>query len=406
MRWGMTTRDTPKGPLSDLRVVEMGSLIAGPFCGQLLGDFGAEVIKLEDPARGDPMRQWGRIKDGESLWWPVIARNKKSVTLDLRQPEGQALAKRLIATADIVVENFRPGALEKWGLDYAGLAKENPRLIMARVSGYGQSGPYRDRAGFGAVGEAMGGFRYVTGEPDRPPARAGISIGDSLAATYAALGVMMAVHHRERTGFGQVVDSALYEATLAMMESLVTDYDQVGYIRERSGAILPKIAPSNVYPCAGGESVLIAANQDTVFRRLAEAMGEPELADDPRYASHGARGERQAELDARIAVWSRARTADEVLDALHAKGVPAGRIYRAPEMLADPHFAAREAIVEVAHKRLGALKMQGTFPKLSESPGAVRWPGPDLGEHNGEVWGGIVGLGEAERDRLKSAGVI
>ena len=263
------------GPFSDLRVIEMGSLIAGPFCGQLLGDFGAEIIKIEDPARGDPMRQWGREKDGVSLWWPVIARNKKSVTLDLRQPEGQALARRLIATADIVVENFRPGALEKWGLGYASLAADHPRLIMARISGYGQRGPYRDRAGFGAVGEAMGGLRYVTGEADRPPGAGGYLHRRLSGRDLRRARDLMAVHHRERTGQGQIVDSALYEATLAMMESLITDYDQVGYIRERSGSILPDIAPSNVYPCAGGESVLIAANQDTVFRRLATAIGEP-----------------------------------------------------------------------------------------------------------------------------------
>ena len=396
-----------KGPLNDLRVVEMGTLLAGPFCGQLLGDFGAEVIKIEDPAKGDPMRQWGREKpQGLSLWWPVVARNKRSVTLNLRESEGQALARELIAKTDIVTENFRPGTLEKWGLDYQALSREHPELIMARVSGYGQSGPYKDRAGFGAIGEAMGGFRYVTGEADRPPARAGISIGDSLAATYAALGILMAVHHRTRTGRGQMVDSALYEAVLAMMESLVTEYAQTGYVRERSGSILPGIAPSNVYPCAGGEMILIAANQDTVFRRLAEAMGRPELANDTRYGTHGARGERQSELDEMISTWTADRTADEALDLMNTFGVPAGRIYRAPEMLADPHFAAREAIVEVPHKVLGMLKMQGTFPKLSQSPGEVRWVGPELGEHNEEVWGGLLGFSSQKMADLKARGLI
>ena len=398
---------TARGPLTDLRVIEMGTLIAGPFCGQLLGDFGAEVIKIEEPGKGDPMRDWGREKPrGLSLWWPVIARNKKSVTLNLRTAEGQAMARRLIAKADIVTENFRPGTLEKWGLDHAALAIDQPRLIMARISGYGQTGPYRDRAGFGAVGEAMGGFRYVTGDPDRPPARAGISIGDSLAATYAALGVLMAVHHRERTGRGQVVDSALYEATLAMMENLVTEYAQAGYVRERSGAILPKIAPSNVYACDSGEMVLIAANQDGIFRRLCDAMGMAELAEDPRFKTHTARGEVQIELDAIIGQWVSRRDADTVLDAMNAAAVPAGRIYRAPEMLADPHFAARQAIIDVAHPVFGSLKMQGAFPRLSETPGAVRWTGPTLGEHNEEIWGGLLGYSTARLAEMKATGLI
>ena len=381
------------GPLVDVRVVEMGTLIAGPFCGQLLGDFGAEVIKIEDPAKGDPMRGWGRASpEGVSLWWPVIARNKKSVTLNLRSPEGQDLARRLIAKCDVVTENFRPGTLEKWGLDYQALSPSQPRLIMARVSGYGQTGPYKDRAGFGAVGEAMGGLRHVTGEADRPPARAGISIGDSLAATYAALGVLMALHHRANTGQGQMIDSALYEATFAMMENLVSDYDKAGYIRERTGSFLPKIAPSNIYACAGGEMILIAANQDTVFRRLAECMAMPGLADDPLYATHHARGEAQAELDALIGGWTQHQAADVVLTQLNAEGVPAGRIYRAPDMLTDPHFAARQAIIEAPHPTLGTLKMQGAFPKLSRTPGEVRWTGPTLGQHNNEVWGEILGL--------------
>ena len=394
------------GPLTDLRVVEMGTLIAGPFCGQLLGDFGAEVIKIEEPGKGDPMRGWGRKKDGLSLWWPVLGRNKKSVTLNLREAEGQDMARQLIAKADIVVENFRPGTLEKWGLDYAGLRERQPRLIMARVSGYGQTGPYKDRAGFGAVGEAMGGLRHVTGDADRPPARAGISIGDSLAATYAALGILMAVHHRTATGRGQMVDSALYEATLAMMESLVTDYAQTGHVRERSGSILPGIAPSNVYACANEEMILIAANQDTVFRRLCEAMGIEAMAKDPRFATHVARGEAQVELDGVIGAWTHERDAGAILELLNRFGVPAGRIYRAPDMLADPHFAARGAIVEVVHPVLGPLKMQGACPKLSDTPGEVRWPGPALGEHNEEVWGGLLGLSTARLTELASQGLI
>jgi formyl-CoA transferase len=397
----------PAGPLSDLRVIEMGTLIAGPFCGQLLGDFGAEIIKIEDPAAGDPMRQWGRRKaHGLSLWWPVIARNKKSVTVNLRRPEGQDLVRRLIAKADIVTENFRPGALEKWGLDYAALSRDHPALIMARVSGYGQTGPYRDRTGFGLIGEAMGGLRYVTGDPDRPPARAGISIGDSLAAAYAALGILMAVHHRERTGRGQMVDSALYEATLAMMENLVTEYSTTGYVRERSGAILPGIAPSNAYACADGESILIGANQDAIFARLCQAMGRPELADEPRFKTHVSRGEVQSELDRLIEAWTLKHRSETVLELMHDHGVPAGRIYRASDMLADPHFAAREAIIEAQHPVLGALKMQGTFPKLSATPGAVRWTGPELGEHNEEILGGLLGLSTAKLSQMKAEGVI
>ncbi|MDP9197834.1 MAG: CoA transferase, partial [Pseudomonadota bacterium] len=321
------------GPLTDLRVLELGTLLAGPFCGQLMGDLGAEVIKIEPPGQGDPMRVWGRQKAGEpSLWWPVIGRNKKAVTLDLRQREGQELLLELAAKADFLLENFRPGTLEKWHLGWEQLHAVNPRLIMIRVSGFGQTGPYAGRAGFGAVGEAMGGLRYVVGDPASPPSRVGISIGDSLAATFACIGALSALHQRERTGSGQVVDSAIYEAVLGMMESLITDYDQTGYIRERTGAILPNVAPSNVYPASDG-MVLIAANQDTVFRRLCAAMEQAPLADDARYANHQSRGAHQQELDELIARWTASRTIAAVLTAMEQYGVPAGQIYRAPEML-------------------------------------------------------------------------
>jgi succinyl-CoA---D-citramalate CoA-transferase len=397
----------PRGPLTDLRVIEMGQLLAGPFCGQLLADFGAEVIKIEPPGKGDPLREWGREKPhGKSLWFPVVGRNKMSVTLDLRQAEGQALARRLIADADILIENFRPGTMERWGLGWEELSALNPRLVMVRVTGYGQTGPYASRAGFGAVGEAMGGLRYVVGAPDAPPSRTGISIGDSLAATYAALGALMAVHARSRTGRGQVVDSAIYEAVLAMMESLITEYDQTGYIRERTGAILPNIAPSNVYPTKGGQFLLIAANQDTVFRRLAEAMGQPELAQDPRYSTHTARGERQAELDNIIAAWTATQEAAPLEALMERSGVPSGRIYRAPEMLTDPHFAARHAIVRLAHRDFGELAMQNVAPRLSETPGEVRHVAPELGEHNDDVFGSLLGLSTDERMRLAAAKVI
>ncbi|HEX2558884.1 CaiB/BaiF CoA-transferase family protein [Phenylobacterium sp.] len=401
------TETAAEGPLHGLRVIEMGTLIAGPFCGQILGDFGAEVIKLEDPGSGDPMRQWGRsLPKGLSPWWPVIGRNKKSVTVDLRKPEGQALARTLIGKADVVVENFRPGTFEKWGLSYESLAAENPRLVMARVSGFGQTGPYSQRAGYGLIGEAMGGLRHVTGEPDRPPARAGISIGDSLAAMHAVMGIMMALHARERTGRGQVVDAALFESVLAVMENLVTEYDLTGYARERSGSILPGIAPSNVYPCAGGEMILIGGNGDTVFARLAEAMGRPELASDERYATHAARGANQAELDALIAEWTSRQSLAALLDLLESKGVPCGRIFRAPDMLEDPQFKAREAIVETEHPVFGRIKMQNAFPKLSETPGRVRWPGPALGEHTDAVLREVAGLTAAEIEALRAKRVI
>jgi formyl-CoA transferase len=395
-----------QGPLADLVVIELGTLIAGPFCGQILADFGAEVIKIEDPGTGDPMRQWGRsLPQGLSPWWPVIGRGKKSVTLNLRAPEGQAIARDLILKADILIENFRPGTMEKWGLGYEALAAANPGLIMARVSGFGQTGPYAKRAGYGLIGEAMGGLRAITGEPDRPPARAGVSIGDSLAATHAVMGILMALHHRERTGRGQVIDAAIYESVLAMMENMVTEYDITGYVRERSGAVLPGIAPSNVYPTSDGMA-LIGGNGDTVFARLCECMGEPGLKDDPRYVSHAARGVNQAELDERIAAWTRGFTAAALLARLEAFGVPCGRVFRAPEMLDDPQYAAREAIVTVDHPVFGKIRMQNVFPKLSETPGAVSWPGPELGEHTADVLGEKLGVDARRLQALKAAGVV
>lgn len=395
------------GPLADLRVIELGTLLAGPFCGQLLGDLGAEVIKIEPPGQGDPLRVWGREKaHGKSLWWPVVGRNKKAITLDLRQTEGQSVLRELVAKADFLLENFRPGTLEKWGCGYEELSRCNPRLIMIRVSGFGQNGPYARRAGFGAIGEAMGGLRYVVGDPRMPPSRVGISIGDSLAATFACLGALAALHYREVTGRGQVIDSAIYEAVLGMMESLVTEYDKAGYIRERTGAILPNIAPSNVYPTREGSMVLIAANQDAVFGRLAEAMGRPELAKDPRYATHAARGAHQEELDALIGEWTRRHSREAVLQLMEQSGVPAGLIYRAPEMLEDPHFKAREAIITVPHPDFGELRMQNVAPRLSETPGRVRSPSPQLGEHNEEVYRGLLGMSAERYEALRARQVI
>ncbi len=403
----MAQASGPSGPLKGLRVIEMGTLLAGPFCGQLLGDMGAEVIKLEAPGMGDPMRVWGQEKaHGKSLWWPVVARNKKSVTVNLRVPEGQAIVRELVAQADFVLENFRPGTMEKWNLGYEELKAINPGIIMIRVSGQGQTGPYSKRAGYGSIGEAMGGLRYVCGDPSTPPSRMGISIGDSLAATFATVGALAALHHKNQTGEGQIVDSAIYEAVLNMMESLITEYDKTGYIRERTGAILPNVAPSNVYPTADDKMILIAANQDTVFRRLSAAMGQPELAEDERYATHAARGAVQVELDEMVSEWTRTKDADTLVQLMEEHGVPVGKIYRAPDMLEDPHFKAREAIIKVMHPELGDLQMQNVAPKLSLTPGAVHSPGPDLGQHNHEVLTGLLGYTDEQLTGMTEQGVI
>jgi len=391
------------GALQGLRVLELGTLIAGPFCGQLMGDMGAEVIKVEAPKVGDPMRDWGR---GIKVWWPLIARNKKSVTLNLREAEGQSMLKSLVAQSDILIENFRPGTMEKWGLGFDALTEHNPGLIMVRVSGFGQTGPYSKRAGYGSVGEAMGGLRYVTGDPDRIPARAGISIGDSLAATFACVGALSALHHKHQTGKGQVVDSAIYEAVLAVMESTVSEYTEGGFIRERSGSILPKTAPSNVYPTSDGDMIVMGANQPNTFARLLEAMEQPELIKDPRFDSHVTRGENQQALDDIICEWTKTLPAATLLATLEQLGVPAGKIYRAPDMLEDEQFKARDSIIDASNTMFGKLKMQGVFPKLSATPGTVRWTGPALGEHNAEVYGSLLGLTNAELKTLEQNNLI
>ncbi len=397
-----------QGALDGLRLIELGQLIAGPFCGQLMADHGAEVIKIEPPRRandvaeGDPMRQWGR---GKPLWFPVVGRNKKTITLNLRDPRGQEILRKLVKKSDFLLENFRPGTLEKWGLGYDALSAENPGLIMIRVSGYGQTGPYASRAGYGSIGEAMGGIRNLAGDPSTPPSRVGLSIGDSLAAIFACLGAIMALHHRHRTGEGQVVDSAIYEAVLAMMESTVPEYTEAGFVRERTGSILPGVAPSNAYPAADGD-ILIGANQNSVFERLAKAMGRPELARDPRYATHSARGANQAELDALIADWTRPQPLADLLDLMEAHGVPAGKIYKAPDMLADPHFAAREALVKVAHPEFANLVMQNVFPKLSATPGKVNWPGQPIGAHSHAIYHELLGFSDDDIRGLQSEGII
>jgi crotonobetainyl-CoA:carnitine CoA-transferase CaiB-like acyl-CoA transferase len=394
-------------PLHGLKVLEFGQFIAGPFCGQLLADFGADVVKIEPPRGGDAMRQWGRTDaEGRTLWWPVIARGKRSLTLDLRKKEGQALARDLARHADIVVENFRVGRMEEWGLGYEDLKAVNPGVIMVRVTGYGQTGPYRERAGFASVCEAMGGMRYIAGYPDRPPVRAGISIGDTLAGQLGFQGALLALQHRARTGEGQQVDAAIYEAVFGVMEALVSEYDKGGHIRERSGSILPGIAPSNVYPTADGVPVIIGANGDNLFRRLAELMGQPELATDERFRDHQARGRHQELLDEIIGAWTATKDARWLVDELAAVGVPAGLTYRAPDMLADPHFAAREAIVRRHDPALGDVPMPNVFPKLSASPGEIRHTGPALGEHTGEVLADWLGWDAARIAGARAGGIV
>lgn len=392
------------GALKGIRVIELGQLIAGPFCGQLLGDMGAEVIKVEMPGKGDPMRAWGHGQ--EKLWWEVVSRNKKSVTANLRVPEGQGLVRRLAEGADILIENFRPGTMERWGLGPEELHAINPRLIIVRVSGYGQSGPYSARAGFGGIGEAMGGWRAIVGDPDRPPSRMGVSIGDSLAASYGCMGALAALHARERTGKGQVVDSALYEAVLQVMESLVPEYTVQGHLRQRTGSVLEGVAPSNVYPCKDGE-YLIGANKDEIFRRLCDAMGLPELADDPRYATHTARGDNQTELDELIANWTRTLSVEELEALMVEHAIPAGRMFRAPDMLADPHFAARESVVEVEHPKFGKLAMQNAFPRFSDTASSIRRHAPQsVGQDNEEVYGELLGLTGEELAAMREANTI
>lgn len=370
----MTSR---QGALTDLKVIECAQIIAGPFCGQLLADHGAQVIKVEQEGVGDPMRSWGR--EGFPLSWEILSRNKESVFLNLREEAGQSALKALVKDADILIENFRPGTMEKWGLGYETLSAINPGLIMVRVSGFGQTGPYSKRAGYASVGEAMGGLRALIGDPDRKPARAGISLGDSLAGMFACMGALTALHHREKTGEGQVVDASIYESVLAVMEATIPEHAIEGFVRQRTGSYLPGIAPSNIYDCADG-MVVIGANQDTVFARLTKAMGVPELADDLRYMDHVSRGANQRELDARITEWTSQHPASEVQKILEEHGVPCSKLYRAEDMLSDPHYTAREAVVTVPSDRYGEVPMQGVFPKLSKTPGEVRHAGKGMPE--------------------------
>ncbi|MGQ9725104.1 MAG: CaiB/BaiF CoA transferase family protein [Tepidimonas sp.] len=381
----------PSGPLAGVRVLELGQLIAGPFAAKTLADFGADVIKIEPPDGGDPLRKWRLLRDGTSVWWEVQSRNKRSVRADLRSPAGQALVRRLAAEADVLIENFKPGTLEGWGLGWDTLHALNPRLVMLRLSGYGQTGPYAHKPGFGILGEAMGGLRYLTGEPGRVPVRTGVSIGDSIAALHGVIGVLMALYHRDaRGGQGQLVDVALYESVFNLMESLLPEYDAFGVVREPAGSALPGIAPSNAYRCRPGPDgkdayVLIGGNGDSIFRRLMHAIGREDLARDPDLAHNDGRARRAAELDAAIEAWTRERSVDQVIAVLDAADVPVGKIYTAADIAADPHYRARAMVVDSTDREGRPLKVPGIVPKLGATPGALRYPAPRLGEHDADV---------------------
>lgn len=375
------------GPLHGLKVLELGQLVAAPFATRLLAEFGAEVIKVEPPEKGDPIRNWRYVEDGTSLWWYVQSRNKKSITLNLGSEEDQELIRQLAKEVDIVVENFRPGRLEKWGIGYEDLKRVNPRIIMVRISGFGQTGPYRDKPGFGSVAEAMGGLRYLTGYPDRAPTRVGISLGDSIAGIYGALGALMAVYHRDiNGGQGQYIDVALYETIFSLMESMVPEYDRAGVVRERTGSTLPGIAPSNTYLTKDGKYVVIGGNGDGIFIRLMETVGRPELGTDERFSSNQKRSDHMEYLDGVIEEWTKGHDLKTVLEALDAAAVPAGPIYSIADIVEDMQFQMRGMIETMNVAGIGELKVPGIVPKLSETPGQIRWAGPKLGEHNDEIF--------------------
>lgn len=402
------TGKAPFGPLQGLQVVEMGQLLAGPFVGSRCADFGAEVIKVEAPGSGDPIRSWGRLQhEGKTLWWPIMARNKKSVSINLRAAEGQELARSLIAQADVLIENFKPGTLERWGMSPEQLHALNPGLVIVRVSGFGQTGPYAARPGFASVGEAMSGLRYINGYPDMPPPRYGISLGDTLTALFAFEGMMMALYHRDRNGGrGQVVDAAITESCFAMLESTVTEYSKAGEVRQPSGTGLAKIAPSNIYPAKDGTYVVIAANVDAMFRRLTQAMGQPHLADDPRFVTHIARGENAELLDSMIATWSASLDVADLTARLEQFGVVFGPINSIAEVVQDPHFRERGMVRDHHDDDFGTITVPGVFPVLSETPGDIAWLGPqEVGAHNAEIYARI-GLGEETIEDLKARGVI
>ena len=396
------TQSPTDGPLKGVKVLEMGSLVAGPYASALLAQFGAEVIKIESPEDGDPLRKWRKVHDGTSLWWYSQSRNKKSVTLDLKSEEARSIVRRLVRDVDIVIENFRPGTLEKWGIGWEHLSVVNPQLIMVRISGYGQTGPYRERPGFAAIAECMGGLRF----PDRPPVRVGVSLGDTLASLYGTIGALMAMHHlKVNGGTGQFIDVALYESVFAVMESLVPEFQMFGHIRERSGAALPGISPSNTYLCGDGEYVVIAGNGDGIFKRLMHAIGRDDLGDDPQLAHNEGRVRCNEQLDAAISVWTEEHNLSQVLQTLEQAAVPSGRVYTAADILADPHFRARGMIERHRLPQGEAIDLPGIVPKLSATPGRTRWIGPKLGAHTEEVLASL-GIERAEFERLRAGGIV
>ncbi|WP_348751247.1 CaiB/BaiF CoA transferase family protein [Pseudomonas rhodesiae] len=393
-------------PLSGIKVIEIGTLIAAPFAARLMAEFGADVIKIESMGQGDPLRKWRKLHEGTSLWWYLQSRNKKSLALDLKSSEGQSLIKQLLSDADVLIENLRPGGLEKLGLGWDVLHALNPKLTLVRISGYGQTGPYRDRPGFGAIGEAMGGIRYTTGNPESPPARVGVSLGDSLASLHGVIGALMSLLRvKTGQGEGQIVDVSLAESVFNVMESLVPEYDMLGHVRERSGGALPGIAPSNTYPTADGAYVVIAGNSDPIYRRLMHAIGRADLADAPELAHNDGRAAQSAVLDAAITHWTSSQPIDRVLSALEAAEVPAGRIYSVADIVNDPHYQARDMLLDAQLPGGVSVKMPGIVPKLSQTPGGVNWQGPALGQHTDEILGSL-GLGGPDIHRLRASGVV
>ncbi|MDR6583309.1 CoA transferase [Herbaspirillum sp. BH-1] len=415
----MSTGTSKPGPLAGIKVLELGTLIAGPFCSRMLAEFGADVIKVEAPGNGDPLRQWRVLKDGTSLWWSVQARNKKSITLNMKDERAQEIARKLALEADVIIENYRPGVLEKWKLGYEDLRQINPATIMVRLSGYGQTGPLRDLPGFGAIGESMGGIRYVSGHPDRPPVRIGISIGDSIAALHGVIGAMMALRHRDVTGGrwngkqgddsvagqGQMVDVALYEAVFNMMESMVPEFDFAGVVRERTGGALPGIVPSNTYTTGDGMNIVIAGNGDAIFKRLMTAIGRDDMASDPGLARNDGRVPRTAEIDAAIQQWCSTQSIDNALTTLQAADVPVGKIYSVKDMMSDAQFLARDMFEQHQFADGTPVKLPGITPKMSETPGQTKWLGPELGAHSDEILQSL-GYDEAHIKMLRDHGVV
>jgi formyl-CoA transferase len=398
--------ESAAAPLAGVKVIELGALIAGPYCSSVLAQFGAEVVKVESPGEGDPLRKWRKLHRGTSLWWYSQSRNKKSITLNLKSPRAREIVRDLVKDADIVVENFRAGLLDAWGLGWDALSKINPSLVMVRISGYGQTGPYKDRPGFAAIAESMGGLRYVTGYPDRPPVRVGVSLGDTLAGLYGVIGALLAMHHvKVNRGKGQFIDVALYEAVFGVMESLVPEFAAFGHVRQRAGASLPGISPSSTYPCKDGHYVIVAGNSDGIFKRLMNAIGRADLAEDPALARNDGRVARNDLIDDAIAAWTSQRGLEEVLDTLEKAEVPSGRIYSAADIHADPHFHARHMIERHAMPDGTPIEIPGVVPKLSQTPGGTRWLGPALGEHTEEVLASIGIRGEAV-EQLRRDGVI